>query len=86
MMGKIVARDNAEKLISYVVYSPPKPVDERTGVEKDRDLRADLEKFPPWTADKEEIFRLKNEDRALQESFYGKGFESRLWEVCVWLS
>ena len=80
-MRKVVLSNDHEKLVSYIVFSPPKPLDERTDEEKEKDLVAELEKNPPWGADKEEVLRLKTEDRVLQERFFGKGYESRFWEV-----
>ena len=76
----MVLRNEPEKIVSYIIFSPPKPVDERTDKEKERDLRAEIERNPPW-AGKELAFHLKNEDRVLQEKFFGKGYESRFWEV-----
>jgi hypothetical protein len=80
-MAKMVLSDDHKKLVSYIVFSPPKAADERSDEEKDKETRARIEENPN-VKDKELVFRLKTEDRVLNEKFFGKGFESRYWEVC----
>jgi hypothetical protein len=82
LMAKMVLSDNREKIVSYIVFSPPGSPDERTDDEKERDLRKEIEGATD-VSDKELVFRLKSEDRRLNERFFGRGYESRFWEVCL---
>lgn len=80
-MGKLVPSDDHEKMVSYIVFTPPGPPDERTDEEKARGLRAQID-GNSQIRDKDLAFRLKMEDKVLNERFFGRGYESRFWEVC----
>lgn len=81
-MAKMVLSDEPETLVSYIVFSPPKAPDERSDEEKDKETRAQIEANAN-VIDKELVFRLKSENSVLNERFFGKGYESRYWEVCL---
>ena len=80
LMAKLVLSSDHSKIVSYIVLSPPKPPDSRSEEEKAAALRKEIESISV-IQDKELTFRLKTEDRLLNEKFFGPNYESRFWEL-----
>lgn len=80
LRAKLVHSSDNSKIVSYTIFSPPKPPDARSEEEKAAALRKEIESISA-IQDKELAFRLKTEDRVLNEKFLGPNYESRFWEL-----
>jgi len=77
---KLVQSSNLSTIVSWVMFCPPQPLDERSEEEQIRDLKKEIEGSRTMRS-KESIFKMRMEYKVLNEKFFGKGYGSRFWEL-----
>jgi GNAT superfamily N-acetyltransferase len=77
---KIVESSNPNTIISWITFCPPQPLDGRSEEEQIRDLKREIDESKTFNS-KESVFNMRMEHRMLGERYFGKGYESRLWEL-----
>ncbi|KAH7419552.1 hypothetical protein BKA64DRAFT_651104 [Cadophora sp. MPI-SDFR-AT-0126] len=77
---KLVQSSSPSNILSWIMFCPPQPLDERTEEEQIRDLRKEIDGAKS-SRSKESMFKMRMEYRVLNERFLGKGYQSRFWEL-----
>ncbi|PVH80044.1 hypothetical protein DL98DRAFT_588823 [Cadophora sp. DSE1049] len=77
---KLVQSSNSSSIISWVMFCPPQPLDERSEEEQIRDLKKEIDGSKA-SRSKESLLKMRMEYRLLNQRFLGKGYESNFWAL-----